>query len=52
MTLYVGIPDMLIDKVLAWKLSGAGGSGYLILISKEEVSNAIKVNIRIKENLI
>ena len=41
--------DMHRDKALAWKLSGAGGGGYLILISEEAIPNAIKVKIRIKD---
>jgi galactokinase/mevalonate kinase-like predicted kinase len=34
------------DSVLAWKLSGAGGGGYLVLISDKPVKNAMKVKIR------
>jgi cytidyltransferase-like protein len=41
--------DQYRGKAVAWKLSGAGGGGYLILISEEEIQNAIKVKIRIKD---
>ena len=34
------------DKALGWKLTGAGGGGYLVLIAKEEIPNAMKVKIR------
>jgi cytidyltransferase-like protein len=40
------------DKAVAWKLSGAGGGGYLIFISEKEISNAIRVKIRIKDHWI
>jgi cytidyltransferase-like protein len=36
------------DKALAWKLAGAGGGGYLALISEEPVPNAIRIKIRRK----
>lgn len=37
------------DKAVAWKLSGAGGGGYLIFVSEVEIPNAIRVKIRIKD---
>jgi galactokinase/mevalonate kinase-like predicted kinase len=34
------------DKALGWKLAGAGGGGYLALVSDRPVENAIRVRIR------
>ena len=36
------------DSAYGWKLTGAGGGGYLCLISDKEIPNAIKVRIRKK----
>ena len=36
------------EKALAWKLAGAGGGGYLALISEKPVQNAIKIKVRRK----
>jgi len=33
-------------KVLGWKVSGAGGGGYLIFFSEEPIENAIQIRIR------
>jgi cytidyltransferase-like protein len=44
-----GVIDSYRDKALSWKLSGAGGGGYLILISEKEIPNAIRIKIRVKD---
>ena len=33
-------------KVLGWKISGAGGGGYMIFFSENELENAIQIRIR------
>lgn len=38
-------------KVAGWKLSGAGGGGYLIFVSQEPLPNAIKVKIRRRDTI-
>ncbi len=42
--------DTYKDEVLGWKLSGAGGGGYLILVSEKPIPNSIKVKIRRKDS--
>jgi cytidyltransferase-like protein len=36
------------DTACGWKLSGAGGGGYLILVSGKKIDGAIKIKIRRK----
>ncbi len=35
------------DSALGWKLSGAGGGGYLILVSDKPVENAVRITARL-----
>jgi len=34
------------DRALGWKLAGAGGGGYLVLVSERPVEKAIQIRIR------
>jgi galactokinase/mevalonate kinase-like predicted kinase len=34
---------------LAWKLSGAGGGGYLIFISEKQIPGSFRIKIRFKD---
>ncbi len=38
--------DQYRDQALGWKLSGAGGGGYLVLAADRPVEKSIRVNIR------
>jgi len=33
------------DQALGWKLSGAGGGGYLVFVSDKEIKNALQIRI-------
>jgi galactokinase/mevalonate kinase-like predicted kinase len=33
-------------STLGWKLSGAGGGGYLVLVSEKPIPGAIRLTIR------
>ncbi len=40
------------DRALAWKLAGAGGGGYMILVSEKPIEGAMKIKIRRRENTL
>lgn len=37
------------DRALGWKVSGAGGGGYLILVADKPIANSVRITIRRKE---
>ncbi|MBN2426389.1 MAG: adenylyltransferase/cytidyltransferase family protein [Calditrichaceae bacterium] len=43
------IIDRYKNSAYGWKLSGAGGGGYLILVSKSDIPHAIRIKIRRKD---
>ena len=40
--------DTFKDKVVAWKLAGVGGGGYMSFVRKEPLPNSIRIKIRRK----
>lgn len=41
--------DSYASQALAWKLAGAGGGGYLILLSEQPVKDSMRIKIRRRE---
>jgi galactokinase/mevalonate kinase-like predicted kinase len=39
------------SQVLGYKLSGAGGGGYLVLVAEQAIEGCIKIRIRRKEGI-
>ncbi len=37
------------DEAYGWKLSGAGGGGYLVMVSEKEIEGTIRIKIRRKK---
>jgi galactokinase/mevalonate kinase-like predicted kinase len=56
-TLFPAMVNPEIEKViesyqteaLAWKLAGAGGGGYLIMVTEKPIKGAMQIKIRRKE---
>jgi cytidyltransferase-like protein len=45
-----GMIEQYQDRALGWKLSGAGGGGYLTMVSDRPIEQAIRINIRRKSD--
>ena len=43
--------NQYMDRALGWKLSGAGGGGYIILVADNPVKGAMQIKIRRKNSL-
>ncbi|HPR32689.1 MAG TPA: adenylyltransferase/cytidyltransferase family protein [Prolixibacteraceae bacterium] len=44
--------DSYRNDALAWKLAGAGGGGYLILVAEKPIRGAMRIKVRRKEMMI
>ncbi|MBK3515710.1 adenylyltransferase/cytidyltransferase family protein [Carboxylicivirga marina] len=44
--------DKYKNDALAWKLAGAGGGGYLILVSENPIKDAMRIKIRRKNSVV
>lgn len=42
--------DQFQNRANGWKLSGAGGGGYIILVAEKKIERAIKIKIRRKDH--
>jgi galactokinase/mevalonate kinase-like predicted kinase len=42
----LNVLDKYKSSTLGWKLSGAGGGGYLIFVSEKPIANALQIRIR------
>lgn len=38
--------DLHRDRALGWKISGAGGGGYVILVAEQPIEHAVRCVVR------
>ncbi len=43
--------DRYKDRAIAWKLAGAGGGGYLILVAEKPIEGAMRIKVRRREGI-